>query len=473
MPAAARNRAARRVPALLGGALVAVLAGAEPAAAHGLVQRADLPIPEEWFVRASAVVLAVSFVALAALWPTPKLERPRWRPLPRPLDRWLCSRPLLVACRAIGVLLLALTIASGFAGPAGPQDNFAPTFVYVVCWVGFAVVSVLLGNVFRAFNPWLAVGRLLPSARRPYPERLGHWPAVAGLAAFVWMELASGHGEDPRNVATAAAVYTVLTLAAMARYGADAWAERGETFGVYFGLLSRISPLEARDGRVGVRPPLSGLAEVRPRPGLVALLAVMIGSTTFDGFSQGSAWRDVEPELSRFFESAGASLDLAATLAATLGLLAAIAAVATFYVLGIAGARTVKGSPGAERLRGGFVHSLVPIAVVYVIAHYLTFLIFQGQAIAYLASDPLGQGWDLFGTADSAIDFSVISQNATWYAQVGAVVLGHVAALTLAHDRALTLYRDGRTAVRSQVWMLLIMIGFTTLALWLLMQANA
>ena len=442
--------------------------------AHGLVQRADLPIPEEWFVRASAIVLAVSFVALAVLWPRPKLERPRWRPLPLGLDRALCSRFLHVACGTVGVLLLALTIASGYAGPPGAQQNFAPTFVYVVFWVGLAVASLLFGNVFRAFNPWLALGRLLPSARRPYPERLGHWPAVAGLAAFVWMELGSGSGEDPRNVATGALVYTVITLAAMARYGAEPWAERGEAFGVYFGLLARISPFQARDGRAGVQAPLSALAHVDPRPGLVALLAVMIGSTTFDGFSQSAPWRDdVEPELAMSFESLGASLDLAATLAATVGLLVAILAVGAFYALGIAGARTVKGSPAAERLRGGFVHSLVPIAVVYVLAHYLTFLIFQGQAIAYLASDPLGQGWDLFGTADNAIDFSVISQNATWYAQVGAVVLGHVAALTLAHDRALTLYSDGRTAVRSQVWMLLIMIGFTTLALWLLMSANA
>jgi hypothetical protein len=440
--------------------------------AHGLVQRADLPIPEEWFVRAAAIVLAVSFVGLAVLWPKPKLEQPRWRPLPRPLDRALGARALRIACGTIGVLLLGLTIASGYAGPPGPQDNFAPTFVYVVVWVGVAIASVFLGDVFRAFNPWLALGRLLPSARRPYPERLGHWPAVAGLLVFVWMELASGNGEEPRNVATAAVVYTVLTLAAMARYGAEEWADRGEAFSVYFGLLSRIAPFEVRDGRAGVRPPLSGLTHVTPRPGLVALLAVMIGSTTFDGFSQNSTWRDADAELSSFFESLGASLDMAARLSATVGLALAVLAVGAFYALGIAGARTVKGSPAAERLRGGFVHSLVPIAVVYVVAHYLTFLVFQGQAMAYLASDPLGQGWDLFGTADNAIDFSVLSQNATWYLQVGAVVIGHVAALTLAHDRALTLYSDGRTAVRSQVWMLLIMIGFTTLALWLLKSAN-
>ena len=130
------------------------------------------------------------------------------------------------------------------------------------------------------------------------------------------------------------------------------------------------------------------------------------------------------------------------------------------------------GDISARDLRRAFVHSLVPIAMVYVAAHYLTFLVFEGQAISYLASDPLGQGWDLFGTASDTIDYGVLGQNAAWYLQVGFVVAGHVAALTLAHDRALTLYPDRRLAVRSQYWMLGVMVGFTTLALWLLAAAQ-
>ncbi len=146
--------------------------------------------------------------------------------------------------------------------------------------------------------------------------------------------------------------------------------------------------------------------------------------------------------------------------------------VGLFYRLGIAGARSVGGGFTEEHLRFAFIHTLVPIAVVYVLAHYLSFLVFNGQAIAYLASDPLGQGWDLFGTASSAIDFSVLGQNTIWYLQVLVVVLGHVAALALAHDRALVLYDQNRLAVRSQYWMLAIMVGFTTLALWLLAAAG-
>ena len=118
-------------------------------------------------------------------------------------------------------------------------------------------------------------------------------------------------------------------------------------------------------------------------------------------------------------------------------------------------------------------HTLVPIALVYVAAHYLTFFLFEGQAVTYLASDPFGQGWDLFGTASAAIDYSLVGQTAAWYVQVGFVVAGHVAGLILAHDRALVLYGQAQLAVRSQYWMLGVMVGFTSLALWLLAQAGS
>ncbi len=444
--------------------------------AHGLGQREDLPLPEELFIITAAVVLAVSFIALAVLWPQPRLENTegRWRPLPGALGRFLGSRALRIACGVAGVLLLAVTVVAGLIGPENPSDNFGSNFIFVEFWVGLVFASLLFGDVFRAFNPWLAIGEALRlRGRRPYPERLGYWPAAIGLLAFGLLELLPSANEHPRNAAIATIVYTVLTLAAMAAFGARTWVERGESFGVYFNLVSRVSVFEVRDGVAGRRPLLSGLTRWVPRAGSVFLLAVLIGITTFDGFSSNTIWADMEAELSAAFESAGASITGAASLSSAVGLGLAVLAVLAFYTLGIAGARTVGGGFDARDLRRRFVHSLLPIAVVYVLAHYFTLLVFQGQAMRYLVSDPFGEGWDLLGTADAAIDFGVVSQNLTWYFQVVFVVGGHVAALVLAHDRALSMYDNARLAVRSQYWMLLIMIGFTTLALWLLKSAGA
>ena len=468
----------RPAVACVAAVVLAALAVPAPAHAHGLVQRADLPIPEWLFVLAAGVVLLVSFVALATLWRRPRYEGSQggdgWRPFGGALGRAPGSRPVDVAAQALGLALLVLVIVSGLAGTSSPTANLAPTFVFIVFWVGLVFASVLLGDVFRALNPWRALGRLLRlRARRDYPERLGHWPAAAGILAFTWLELVARDGEDPARVATAALVYTGLTVAAMARYGTEPWLRRGETFSVLFGLFARLAPLEVRDGRLGRRRPLAALAQLDAGPGSVGLLAVLIGTVTYDGLSSGSAWRDVTRGLDTVWEALGLSVETGLQASGTVGLLGCSLLAGGFYRLGVAGARRAGGTDlDTGALARAFVHSLVPIAVVYAAAHYLTLLVFEGQAIAYLASDPLGRGWDVLGTADATIDYGVLSQNLTWYLQVGFVVAGHVAALVLAHDRSLVLFGDARRAARSQYWMLSVMVGFTTLALWLLAQAG-
>jgi hypothetical protein len=461
---------------------VGALAAPAPAAAHGLVGRADLPIPEWLFGWAAAVVLIVSFAGLALLWQEPRLEgRDSFRPLPDGLSFSLINPATEAFAGLVGVGLLALTVYAGLAGVQSPQANFAPTFVYVIFWVGLVPLSILFGDVFRAFNPWRAIARAagwitsrvtgpLPTPFR-YPERLGRWPAVVGLLAFAWMELAYTNGDDPSTLAVAALVYSAITLLGIACFGTEAWLARGEAFSVYFNLFSRISAVEVRDGRLGLRAPLSALTRLDVVPGTVALLAVMIGTVAFDGASEGKPWTDVAPDLQDFFTDLGFSLGTALELTFTVGMLIGVGLVAAIYWLGIAGVRTVDRRPLGEHART-YIHTLVPIAAVYVLAHYFSLLAYNGQAIAYLASDPLGEGSDLFGTADSTIDYGVIGATAIWYVQVGVLVLGHVCGLILAHDRALAMYQKARAATTSQYWMLAVMVAFTTGGLFLLSQAN-
>jgi hypothetical protein len=454
--------------------------------AHGgdLLGRSDLPIPEWLFGWAAAMVLVVSFVALAVLWPEPRLQEERWRPLPGGVGRLLAARPVEIVCGLVGVFLLGVLVYTGLEGTQSVAANWAPTFVFVVFWVALVPASVLFGDVFRAFNPWRAIGRAVGwtaarvapggmPAPLAYPERLGHWPAVAGLFAFAVMELVASNGDQPDSLAVAALIYSALTFVAMALYGVETWIARGEAFSVYFNLFSRLSPIETREREVGLRQPLAGLPALRAGAGTVALLAVMIGTVTFDGASEAPLWTGLAPDIAGWLQDLGLSPQRALELAFLLGLTGSILVVCGFYWLGVLGAKSVGGGFSARRLARAFVHTLVPIALAYVAAHYMTLLLFQGQAVSFLASDPLGDGSDLFGTADSQVDYTLIDANSTWYWQVGFVVAGHVAALTLAHDRALAIYERTREAVRSQYWMLAVMVGFTGLALWLLSQANA
>jgi hypothetical protein len=452
------------------------------ASAHGLAQRESLPIPQWLFGWAAAVVLVASFFALAVLWPRPRLEPAPWRALPGAAGQVLGSRAWDVILGSVGVALLVIVLTAGYVAGGTALDNLAPTFVLITFWVGLVFASVLLGDLFALLSPWRALGRACGwtvrsvTGRAPrhaaYPERLGRWPGALVILVFTWIELVSGWGEHPATLVSAALGYTILTLAAQAVFGVDVWTRRGEGFAVYYNLFSRLSVWERRRSVLGVRPPLAGLPPLDRPPGTVAFVLVMIGTVTFDGLSQGPAWRSLSGHLVDLFTSLGVSLAAAPQCASTIGLLIAVALIAGFYRLGISGMRSIGGKLDEAALRSAFIHTLVPIAGVYVAAHYFSFLLFEGQAIFYLASDPFGQGWDLFGTASRGIDYSLLANDATWYFQVGFVVCGHVAGLILAHDRALVLYAQARQAVRSQYWMLAVMVGFTSLALWLLAQAG-
>jgi hypothetical protein len=470
-------RRARR--ATLGAAaavVAAVLIAPATASAHGLVGKQDLPIPRWLFAWAAAVVLVASFVALSVLWATPRLQRVQERRV------FVVPRALEVLAGALGVAAFVLVVYAGFAGTQAATANLAPTVVYVLFWVGIPFLSVLFGDVFRAFNPWLAVGRAAgwatrrlggDSAPEPlrYPERLGRWPAALGVLAFAWVELVYAGKDDPSQLAIMALAYAAVQLIGMSLYGVEAWSNRGDAFGVYFGMFARVSPLHWHDRGLYTRPPLAGAPQLTPVAGTVALLCTMIGTTSFDGFSQGTLWNDAVPHLQDLFASLGFNAEHALEWAGTVGLVGMVLLIGLLYRAGVAGMHTVGRRRPTGELAGAFAHTLVPIAMAYVVAHYFSLLAYQGQALAPLASDPLGHGADLLGTASVTINYTWITATGIWYVQVAALVLGHVAGLTLAHDRALALYRSARDATRSQYWMLAIMVAFTSLGLWLLSAA--
>lgn len=457
--------------------------------AHALIARQDLPVPAWLFAWGASIVLIVSFFALAAAWRKPRFEDEDWRSLGAGFSRALLGIPAQVLCGAIGVFLLGVAVYSALHGTEAPDRNFSLTFLYVTCWLGFPVFSALLGNLFKPFNPWLAIGRAFGggfeaiagqrAAHLSYPEWLGRWPAAIGLLAVVWLEVIYGGsggvavGLQPEAVGVAALVYSGYTLAMMALFGVEEWCERGEIFSVYFGMFSRLGYLGVRDGRLGRRKPLSAATNWATIPGSAAVVIASIASTSFDG-GQDGAFKGTIESVSEWVLELGASPLTTVRVTDTVFMLLCFAGVGLVYLLGVRGMRTVRGAPSLAKLRTGFAHTLIPIALAYLIAHYFSLFVFQEQAqFTYLLSDPLGTGTtDLFGTASAGIDFTVVSANAIWYVQVGALIVGHVLGLTLAHDRALAYWPDYRDASRSQYWMLAVMVAFTCFGLYLLSAGN-
>jgi hypothetical protein len=446
--------------------------------AHGIGGVRDLPVPEWLFFWGAAVVLVVSFLALGALWRRPLLSPARdGRPAPGWLSRLALASALRVSLQVLSAGLLVLVLAAGLFGDTDPFRNLAPTWVYVVFWLGLPLLSVLFGNVWRALSPWRAIadgyvwareqpgGEAKPLAE--YPERLGRWPAAAALFAFAALELAYTDPSSPRSLAFAIALYSYVALFGMAAFGRDSWTRHGEGFAVLFELFSRMSPFGVREGRLVFRIPLSPLSAADPTPGTVAFVAVMLGSVGFDGFSRTSWWQDLvaDVEAPYIVDRPGLG-ELLVTGVNLAGLVATCAIVAAAYVGACSLARSTVNAP--RSLVPEFVLSLVPIAFVYEVAHYFSLFVIQGQFALPLLSDPLGKGWDLLGLADYAPNLAPFSPNTIWYVQAGALVAGHVAALAVAHDRAVTLFADREAALRSQYAMLGLMVLYTVGGLWLL-----
>ncbi len=436
--------------------LTAALPVALPAAAsaHGIGGRGDLPVPVEYFVVGAGVVLAASFAALAVLWPEPRLQDgPRVRILAIPGARvfgWVLA--------GTGLVGLALVISAGLFGDER-RSNAAPVLVWVYFWLVIPFLAVVLGDLWRSINPWRTISRAAgigEEERGGWVTRLGVWPATVAFVAFTWLELVWRDPARPNVISAAALVYTVYVIGFMAVAGRERGLVAGEAFTTYIGLFGSIAPIDRDDdGRVLWRGWLRALPSVTQRPGLALFVLAMLGTVTYDGLSNTEWWEERVGSLANE-EWFG-----------TVALVGSIAVLGAGYLTASWAARRIGGGDlTLAAVARSFAHTLVPIALAYAVAHYFTLVIFEGQLLFAAVSDPLGLGWDLFGTADWRISFW-LSPTAIWYVQVGAIVAGHVVAVVLAHDRALALFPRAR-AVRSQYAMLALMVALTGLGLVLL-----
>ena len=421
--------------------------------AHGVGGRSDLPIPEWRAAWGAVVILALSFAVLGRLWPKALLRNAaEGRHLGIGADR--LARLLGIVAVVGGTVLSTVVLSAGLVGPDTNVSNIAPVTVYVIFWVGVPLSSALLGDIWRAFSPWEALGRLVEAPTRvlrPVPGLVGAgWPALIPVGAFLWLELAYHDGARPRVLAWAGIAYTVCLLALARRSG---WgvARRSEGFGVLFGAVGAVSPLYRSDGRLRIRPPFSGLARLETPAPVVAILLMAIGGTAFDGFSRTRFWGDILTGRSGW----------EATIVNTVGLAWVVLLVGLAYHLACrVGGRVTGDQNPAER----FGASLVPILLGYSVAHYFSLLLLEGQAFRSLLSDPYGLGWNLFGTLGDPIHWTLVSTPVVGWVQLVAIVVGHMAAVVAAHDRAVEAWSPTK-AIRSQYPMLVVMVAYTMAAL--------
>ncbi len=444
-----------------------------PALAHGIGGRQDLPVPLSYFIGGAGLALVISFVALSSRWREPRLQDgPHSRPL-----RWPGAAQFYRTLSWVGGVGFVLVVLGGIIDGTTSRNNIAPVLVWVYFWLVVPFLGVLLGDLWRWMSPFRAITRWVNADRPERPElleRVGMWPATLVFVAFTWLELVSPDSSLPRTLAIAAIAYMLYKVAITAWAGPETGLLIGGAFANYNALLGAIAPVEAtrapwsasvgadvvapRDVTVaGVhrRGWLRALPVLPLRRGFAAFVVAMIGTVTYDGMSATGWWTDLwgRTEQEIWF--------------GTLALVGTVVVIgAGYYVASWAAARIAGSSRSPSSVAASFAHTLVPIAFAYAFAHYFTLILFEGQQLVHMASDPFGLGWDLFGTADWVVVFAS-STTWIWYIQVLAIVGGHIGGVILAHDRALGEFGT-QDAIRTQYAMLVLMVALTSLGLLIL-----
>src|SRR5262245_60410287 len=454
----------------LAAACVACAPGA--AFAHGFGQRYELPLPLSLYLYGAAGVVALSFLMFGLFVrqaPAKKRIGARHDLAASPLGRALLHPGIQLGLKLGTLALFVVTVVGGVIGDQNPYRNLAPTLVWIVWWVGLVYAAAFAGNLWALINPWRTAfdgaqwlyrrlgGRGQLTFGLTYPPVLGAWPACALLLAVSWIELVYPNAGSPVHIAALAIGYSSLTWAGMLLFGRDAWLENAEVFSLMFCTFARFAPTEARDGRLLLRPLGAGLFDDRPvATSMVAFILLLLATVLYDGLIGTGEWRAFEgvirdrwPELTEFgIRSTGLPAFWLVFVSAYLGICAIMSWMAS-------------GEPRPLAVARRFALTLIPIAIGYHVAHYLVFLLVQGQYVIPLLSDPLGRGWNLLGTAGYRVDIALVGAQFAWYLTVGAIVSGHVIAVYLAHAKAIGLFDAPGAALKSQVPLTTLMVVYT------------
>jgi hypothetical protein len=447
---------------------LAVLPGL--AAAHGFGSRYELSIPPWLFVTGGAGVVLVSFVVVSVFAGT---ERGRFTYEARPLRETpfgAVTRPVLVRLARVGaVALLVLGVLAGLFGPQVGTRNLLPNLVWVGWWVGYTFSVILVGNTWPVVNPWKTIyewgGAVLgwePTLDWEYSY--GSVPTLVLFLGFAWLEVIAPISDSPVWLAAIVLWYSSYLWAGMLLFGKVVWLREADPFTRLFHYLGKFAPLSPENGGelrmygVGLVPDEESLYRAGALPFLVAVLYTV----TFDGFIGTPEWRAIAraaPELPIPY------LTSTALMLVGLGLFVT-AYVGFAWLIKLAAGEAVDTLTIARR----FALSLLPIAIAYQVSHFYTFLLIQGQFLALALVDPFGLGWTLPGLAgfEPTTQLPFLSVSFVWQSQVALIVLGHIVAVWVAHQIALDVFTERWTAVRSQLPMMGLMVGYTMLSLWIL-----
>ena len=449
----------------------------QPAFAHAFGTQYTLPIPFTLYFYGAAGALIISFVVIgffirqtkkSLLFPTKDITKAF-------VGKILTKPWFLRVGQALSVFLFLLTIITGLIGVNDFAFNFNMTFFWIIFLLGTAYMTALTGNFYRVLNPFFSLVSLSEyvwnASSKPiftYPKKLGYFPALLGYFFLIYFELIGD--VTPHKLSVVLLIYSCITFLGVILFGKNDWLEKAEFFGVFFALLSWVSPLAKEKKHVVLRVPFTALVEKRIESfSLLLFILFMLSSTAFDGFRETTVWGNISSALSTQMSSLF-GLQTAFVIDTVFLILSPFFFLGIYIVILLLTKLVVHTSESIYALALAFAPSLIPIALVYNIAHYYTFLLIQGQDIIRLISDPFGYGWNIFQTANFTPNISLLPTTLIWQTEVAFLLSGHIVAVYISHLIALKVFPSHKKAVISQFPMLFLMVLYTVLGLWILSQ---
>lgn len=447
--------------------MTAFLVIASPALAHVSERALVLILPTDIYTRFGVAAVVLTIVLTVALRPAifHRILGADWvEPAADPTN----PRPgrLAIATSVLAFLAFAFLVLTGLGGSRDPLVNLLPLTLFTVWWICFPLAQVAFGNIWVWINPWtgpatLAFGDLKPLRM---PDWLASWPALATYILTGIYTLTDIAPDDPERLAKVAAGYWFFHFAMCGIFGLG-WLHRGEGFTLFFDLIAKLSVVARRGIRFPGKAIFSGSVP-DASVGVFAVTSLAIGS--FDGLNETFWWMGqigVNP-----LEFPGRS---AVVWENRLGLFGSILLLNLVFAFAVWLGLVLTGRRGEFlRLWRMLALSILPIALGYHAAHYLTSALVNLQYFAVSLNDPMQTGVGFLGLNSHSITTSFFNQHHTvraiWLTQASAIVVAHIVAVILAHGITLTLFRRHGPAVIAQLPISIFMIGYTFLGLWLL-----
>lgn len=444
--------------------------------AHGFGQRIDLPVPLYLYLFGGGLVVVVSFLMLGFLsknfvekitnYPSKKISDIF-------LVKYLESSYFLDPLKFAFVVLLCASLYGGFYGDQFSAVNILPTMVWILFAIGVTFTSALIGNIWKVINPlktiyeygeWVGSKLKISIQKESLPALPGVWVAFSLFFIFRWIENISGIADHASVLTLLVVYYMFLTFIGMFFFGKQEWLERADPFNIFFTILSRFSITEVKNNQLYVRPPAIGLLAQKPITSEVSFILLMLSTVAADGIL-------TTPLFNSLYTILIATVGLSYEVAGTLALILLFILFATiYYFFSFLTKKISKDTSSTYVVAMRYIYSLLPIAIAYEIAHYVSILVVDGQRVVYLISDPFNKGWDILGTASYKISYSVLNLKMLWNFQVFLIVIGHVIAILVSHSIALQYFKDEKKALISQYPMLILMILYSVLSLWIMAQ---